>query len=87
MKAYEESTEGSVLALPHIGNLSTGLIFDNVTPTGKPRSKNDAERGARSEPIDEVTQILRRPFKLPKVAKLAHQEHTYKSMIWETPKG
>ncbi len=58
MKAYEERTSGRALAIPHNGNLSNGLMFDDVTLISKkPLSKDYAERRANWEPIYEVTQI------------------------------
>jgi Protein of unknown function (DUF3604) len=57
MKAYEERTNGRVLAIPHNGNLSNGLMFDDVTLTGKPLSKEYAKLRALWEPLYEVTQI------------------------------
>ena len=43
MAAYEEKTGGRVLAIPHNGNLSNGLMFDDVTLD----SKAGAGRGLR----------------------------------------
>jgi len=58
MKAYEEQTKGRVLAIPHNGNLSNGLMFDDVTLTSKkPLTKDYAARRSIWEPIYEVTQI------------------------------
>ncbi len=58
MAAYEERTGGSVLALAHNGNLSNGLMFDDVTYTDRAALTRDyAERRMRWEPIYEVTQI------------------------------
>jgi len=58
MAAYEEKTGGRVLALAHNGNLSNGLMFDNVTLTDKkPLDRDYAERRSRWEPMYEVTQI------------------------------
>ena len=58
MAAYEEKTGGQVLALAHNGNLSNGLMFDDVTYTRKKRLTRDyAERRMRWEPLYEVTQI------------------------------
>lgn len=58
MAAYEEATGGQVLAIPHNGNLSNGLMFDDVTLEG--RQALDAEyarRRMRWEPVYEVTQM------------------------------
>ena len=57
MAAYERNSHGRVLAIPHNGNLSNGLMFDDVTLSGKPLTKAYAERRALWEPLYEVTQI------------------------------
>jgi hypothetical protein len=58
MESYEQTTGGKMLAIAHNGNLSDGLMFDNVTLTSKkPLDKDYAERRMRWEPIYEVTQI------------------------------
>jgi hypothetical protein len=58
MRKYESSTGGRVLAIPHNGNLSNGLMFDDVTLTGKkPLDRDYAERRMRFEPVYEITQI------------------------------
>ena len=38
MAAYEQKTGGQLLAIPHNGNLSNGLMFDDVTFTTRSRS-------------------------------------------------
>lgn len=58
MAAYEQKTQGQILAIPHNGNLSNGLMFDAVTlKTKKPLDRDYAERRARWEPLYEATQI------------------------------
>ncbi|AXI53805.1 hypothetical protein SuNHUV7_41330 (plasmid) [Pseudoseohaeicola sp. NH-UV-7] len=57
MDAYEGRTGGQVLAIPHNGNLSNGLMFDDVTLDGAPLTREYAERRALWEPLYEVTQI------------------------------
>jgi hypothetical protein len=57
MAAYEEKTGGRMLAIPHNGNLSNGLMFDDVTLSDKPLDRAYAERRMRWEPIYEITQI------------------------------
>ena len=58
MAAYEKKTGGRLLAIPHNGNLSNGLMFDDVTLTSKkPVDRDYAERRMRWEPIYEVTQM------------------------------
>lgn len=56
MEAYQSDTGGQVLALPHNGNLSNGLMFDDVTLSGKPLDAGYARRRSRFEPLYEVTQ-------------------------------
>ena len=58
MAAYEKKTGGRLLAIPHNGNLSNGLMFDDVTlTTKKPLDRDYAERRMRWEPLYEVTQM------------------------------
>ncbi|WP_328701292.1 DUF3604 domain-containing protein [Sedimentitalea arenosa] len=58
MEQYEATTGGRVLAIPHNGNLSNGLMFDDVTLTDKtPIDADYAKRRMRWEPLYEVTQI------------------------------
>jgi hypothetical protein len=58
MDAYEKKTGGRVLAIPHNGNISNGLMFDDVTlTTKKPLDADYARRRMRWEPVYEVTQM------------------------------
>jgi hypothetical protein len=58
MSDAEKSTGGRLLAIPHNGNLSSGLMFDDVTlTTKKPLDRDYATRRMRWEPLYEVTQI------------------------------
>jgi hypothetical protein len=57
MQAYEEQTGGELLAIPHNGNLSNGMMFDVETLSGGPITKDYAERRQRWEPLYEATQI------------------------------
>ncbi|MBZ2168877.1 DUF3604 domain-containing protein [Marinobacter sp. F4216] len=57
MQAYEEKTGGRALAIPHNGNLSNGLMFDDETLSGKGIDRDYAERRMRWEPVYEVTQM------------------------------
>jgi hypothetical protein len=58
MAATEQKTGSRVLAIPHNGNLSSGLMFDDVTlTTKKPLDSDYAQRRMRWEPIYEVTQM------------------------------
>lgn len=57
MERYEEKSGGRMLALAHNGNLSNGLMFDDVTFDGKPLDRGYAEQRIRWEPLYEVTQM------------------------------
>ncbi|MFD0978034.1 DUF3604 domain-containing protein [Tropicimonas aquimaris] len=57
METYEGLTGGRVLSIPHNGNLSNGLMFDDKTLSGAPLDVAYAERRMRWEPVYEVTQI------------------------------
>jgi hypothetical protein len=56
MKSYEDRTGGRVLAIPHNGNLSNGLMFATTTFKGAPITREWAQARARYEPLYEVTQ-------------------------------
>jgi hypothetical protein len=57
MTAYEAKTGGKLLAIPHNGNLSNGMMFALVDFDGTPLTRDYAERRQRWEPVCEVTQI------------------------------
>ena len=57
MAAYEEKTGGEVLAIPHNGNVSNGLMFAIERMNGEKINKDYAISRMRWEPIAEVTQI------------------------------
>ena len=57
LAAYEKKTNGRVLAIPHNGNLSNGLMFAEKTFTGRPIDRAYAETRMKWEPLVEVTQI------------------------------
>jgi hypothetical protein len=58
MSAYEQKTDGQVLAIAHNGNLSNGRMFPLIESfTGKPIDRDYAETRALRERIYEVTQI------------------------------
>lgn len=56
-EAYQAETDGYLLAIPHNGNLSSGLMFDDTRFNGEPLSEEYAERRQRLEPLYEVTQM------------------------------
>jgi hypothetical protein len=57
MADYESRTGGSVLAIPHNGNLSNGQMFATTDFAGVPIDSDYAELRSRWEPLYEVTQI------------------------------
>lgn len=57
LQAYEDKTGGSVLAIPHNGNLSNGMMFSPQRINGKKFDKDYAQRRHDWEPVYEATQI------------------------------
>jgi hypothetical protein len=57
MQMYEDTTGGQVLAIPHNGNLSNGLMFDDTTYSGDPLTEDYAQRRQQWEPVYEITQM------------------------------
>jgi hypothetical protein len=57
MDAYEKTTGGKALAIPHNSNVSNGLMFELTGPGGGPMSADYARRRAAREPLVEATQI------------------------------
>lgn len=57
LEAYEQQTGGKVMAFAHNGNLSNGLMFDDVRMNGEALDIDYAERRMRWEPVYEVTQM------------------------------
>ncbi len=57
MDAYAKKTGGQVLAIPHNGNLSNGVMYSAETFDGKPMDRAYAESRASHEPLLEATQI------------------------------
>ena len=57
MAAYEKKTGDYVLAIPHNGNLSNGMMFMPKTISGKQFDRAYAETRVNWEPVYEITQI------------------------------
>ena len=57
MRRYEAETSGRVLAIPHNGNTSEGLMFARRRFDGSPLTTGYAETRSRWEPIYETTQF------------------------------
>ncbi len=53
---YEATTGGRVLAIPHNGNLSNGLMFSFADFDGKPMTANYARLRQKWEPLTEIIQ-------------------------------
>jgi Protein of unknown function (DUF3604) len=50
------NTGDDVIAVPHNGNASNGLMFDSKTLAGKPITRDYAERRIANEPLTEIAQ-------------------------------
>lgn len=57
MSNYEETVGGQVLAIPHNGNLSNGLMFSDKNLSGKRIDQQYAETRMRWEPLIEIAQM------------------------------
>ncbi len=58
MADYEQMSGEKLMAIAHNGNLSNGLMFDDITLNSKePLDRDYAERRMRWEPLYEVTQM------------------------------
>jgi len=57
LQTYEDQTGGQVLAIPHNGNLSNGLMFDVTTLDGGKITAEYAKQRQLWEPLYESTQI------------------------------
>ena len=57
LDSYESKIKGEVLAIPHNGNLSQGVMFALEDVDGSPLSVDYAKSRSRWEPLFEVTQI------------------------------
>jgi hypothetical protein len=54
---YEEATGGEVMAIPHNGNISNGMMFSDKRINGDPLDEAYANMRSRWEPLYEVTQV------------------------------
>jgi Protein of unknown function (DUF3604) len=57
LDSYEALTGGRVMAIPHNGNISNGLMYSDSSYAGEPMTTSYAQTRARWEPVIEVTQI------------------------------
>lgn len=56
MQSYEDKTGGRLLAIPHNGDISGGMMWMTETMSKKPFDRAYAETRQRREPVIEVTQ-------------------------------
>ncbi|PWT78402.1 MAG: hypothetical protein C5B59_01830 [Bacteroidetes bacterium] len=56
MENWRKSSGSDVLAVPHNGNISNGLMFDSKDSYGNPLSREYAERRMMNEPLTEAAQ-------------------------------
>ena len=57
LAAYERSSGGRVMSIPHNGNLSDGDMFGDRTFSGEAMSKSYRETRLKFEPVAEITQV------------------------------
>ena len=57
LQEYEDKTGGKILAIPHNGNMSNGLMFTLSDFNGNPMTQEYAALRSRWEPLVETTQI------------------------------
>ena len=57
LASYEDDTGGEVIAVPHNGNISNGLMFAPTKFDGSPMDADYAAKRIRWEPMHEMTQI------------------------------
>lgn len=57
LNTYQETTGGQVLAIPHNGNLSNGIMFAETRVNGEPFDNNYFKERIKWEPLYEITQI------------------------------
>ncbi len=57
LQDYETATAGRVMAIPHNGNLSNGIMWDTRRLSGAAIDTGYAQRRLRWEPVVEVTQV------------------------------
>ena len=85
LQNYETKTGGSVLAIPHNGNLSNGLMFPLINPVGgKPLTAEYARTRASLEPLMEVTQIEGRRGDASHLCLRMTSSPTSSGGTWET---
>ncbi len=57
LQSYVDTTAGNVMAIPHNGNLSDGLMFAEAQGNGEPMTEDYARSRMRWEPVYEMTQV------------------------------
>jgi len=57
LERYEAKTGGDIMAIPHNGNISNGMMFQLNTVSGEPVSEAWAQTRIKWEPLYEVTQV------------------------------
>jgi hypothetical protein len=77
-------TGDDVIAVPHNGNASNGLMFDTKTLGGKPLTREYAERRMANEPLVEITQGKGQSETHP---QLSARDEFARFELWETLVG
>ncbi len=57
LEEYETKTGGNIMAIPHNGNISNGMMFQLESVTGEPITAEWAKARAKWEPLYEITQV------------------------------
>ena len=57
MANYEDKVGGQILAIPHNGNVSNGVMFNGKMSDGKRMTRDYAEKRSRWEPLHEMSQV------------------------------
>ena len=57
LATYEAAVGGRVMAIPHNGNLSNGIMFNGLDFGGNPITADYAKRRVRWEPLYEMSQM------------------------------
>lgn len=57
LEEYETKTGGNIMAIPHNGNISNGMMFQLESVAGEPITAEWAKARAKWEPLYEVTQV------------------------------
>jgi hypothetical protein len=91
LQAYEDKTGGSILAIPHNGNLSNGMMFAAERLNGRKIDEDYASLRNQWEPVYEVTQIKgdgeAHPFLSPEDEFASYETWDFGNLDYSVPKS